>query len=108
MTAGDSPRVRLGATKMLISDKDKDWLLRKYTELKYAQNEISGMIEFTANYNSDTGRFRIIDNLTPDVIGGLTLNGKYEIKIQERINKLRQTIEKYRSITPPPRSISPA
>lgn len=86
MTAEDLLRVRLGATKMLISDKDKDWLPRQYTGLKYAQNEIFGTIEFTANYNSDTGQFRVIGSSAPDMVGGLTLSGKYKVKIKERIN----------------------
>jgi hypothetical protein len=73
---------------MLISDKDKDWLTQKYPKLKPTPNEISGEIEFTGNYNSEKNCFRILnDSESNHEVGGITLRGKFRIRIQERENK---------------------
>lgn len=81
------PHVRPGLETMLITDKDKKWLSSKYPGLKSKQNKISGLVEFTAAYDTDANCFRVIDKDTADEVKGLRLSGKFKIKIEERTNK---------------------
>ncbi|MFA5127245.1 MAG: hypothetical protein WC465_04605 [Patescibacteria group bacterium] len=71
----------------MISDQDKDWLSKYYPGLIVSGKEISGDIEFVANYNKDTDQFSILYNGTPDSIDGLKLSGKFSVIISERTNK---------------------
>lgn len=68
---------------MLISDEEKSWLTKKYPNLKIHPDEISGIVEFTGNYNQEKDLFWVIDNnMSAD--SGLILSGKFKIKIRER------------------------
>lgn len=72
----------------MLSGEDQEWLEKNYPELKVNTQGISGIVSFTATYNEATNRFLIIRNGIKDGVGGRRLSGRFNIRIQERREKV--------------------
>ena len=68
----------------MLTDRDKEWLREKRPKLEYADERVSGIIEFEATYNAENGWFLIIDDGIVDEVGGERLHGQFDIDIRER------------------------
>jgi hypothetical protein len=68
----------------MLTTESEAWLLEKFPKLVVMNNEINGVVEFTATYNNESDKFLIIEEGTEDVVGGVRLSGSFEINIKER------------------------
>ncbi len=81
-----SLRVRPGPRAM-ITDQDSEWLASTYPGVSAKADTVAGVIEFAATYNGQTHQFLCLDNGAPDTVGGQRLSGRFDIRIQERVDK---------------------
>lgn len=68
----------------MINDFDRQWIAQKYPGLVITDEDISGVVEFTATYNKALNSFQILEKDTIDEIGGIKLSGRYKILIQDK------------------------
>ena len=73
---------------IMLTEQDKQWFRQYCRNFTLSHNKISGELNFTATYNKETGDFLIIHEDSTDYVGGLHLNGKFKIRIEEREEKL--------------------
>lgn len=69
----------------MLTSQDKKWLSKAYPDLKPNGHNLSGIIEFTATYNEQSGLFLILGPNIYDDVGGLSLSGKFKVRIDERV-----------------------
>jgi len=72
---------------MMLTDQDKEWLRQKYPDLRVNHKEVSGVINFRATYNKESGQFYILENNIIDTFGDLDLAGSFNINIKERTDR---------------------
>jgi hypothetical protein len=72
---------------VLITDQNEQWLHNKYPLLTIKSGKISGVIEFKAMYNDQTGQFMVLENNTPNIVGKNVLTGRFNIRIEDRVDK---------------------
>ena len=77
----------LGAPTMLTIG-DEGWLYKAHPGLAPTDAGVAGKIEFIASYNEDTGLFQLLDCATDDVTHGAVLEGKFNIRIEERTERV--------------------
>ena len=71
----------------MITDQDSEWLASTYPGVSAKADTVAGVIEFAATYNGQTHQFLCLDNGAPDTVGGQRLSGRFDIRIQERVDK---------------------
>ncbi len=72
----------------MLKEQDKLWLNDKYPNLSLQDGRVVGSVEFAATYNMETGNFLILDGTTPNTIGGIRLEGRFDIRIEQREHKI--------------------
>ena len=76
----------MGKMMNFLTDRDKKWLSEAHPELKPNENCISGLIEFTATYDEQSGRFFPTEKEVKNTDAGVLLSGSFSINIKERTN----------------------
>ena len=80
----------------MLNTGDKEWLNKRHPGLISDAESIKGEIAFSAAYNSQTGRFLILDDSESDASGGLVMSGAFTIKIEERHKKSSSSLPSLR------------
>jgi hypothetical protein len=71
----------------MLTESDDRWLRDSYPGLVAAGHAVTGRIEYRASYDPEVNRFCILSNHTQAEADGLTLEGAFEIRIEERSDK---------------------
>ena len=71
--------------------KELQWLEEHFPNLNYDETTtiLSGNIDFVATYNLDNDQFLILFPGVANTIGGVTLSGKYSIKIEKPLSNFQ-------------------
>ena len=68
----------------MLTEPNKTWLTENYPGLVLGSVAISGQIQFCATYNEQLGQFLIIRKDTIDNVGGIRLDGNFQVRMCER------------------------
>jgi hypothetical protein len=71
----------------MLRESDEHWLRDKYPGLTHTGDAVAGTIKFKASYDQQNNCFLILSNEADDQIGGVTLSGALQIRIEERTDK---------------------
>lgn len=72
---------------MFVNQEDEKWLREDYPGLTVAENGLSGTIEFRATYDRAADYFVVLPRGLTDVVSGVVLSCKFQVKITERTDK---------------------
>jgi hypothetical protein len=76
----------------MITKEDKLWLHSNYPTLIITDETISGTIVFEATYNPEINKFLLLSGENTDTIGGIRLRIKFQVTLQDRIDKSNSSL----------------